>query len=45
MSDPFAGYDAWKTTPPEWHMPPAIRLVLATVAVLVWQAGVGLGWW
>lgn len=23
----------------------AIRLVLATVAVLVWQAGVWLGWW
>lgn len=23
----------------------AIRLVLVTVAVLVWQAGVALGWW
>lgn len=24
-SDPFAGYDAWKTTPPDWHMPPWLR--------------------
>ncbi len=25
MSDPFAGYDVWKTTPPEWIMPPWLR--------------------